>query len=240
MPAFAPWLDTLRQLFGEDPTALALAWARAMPLVIIVPAFGLGAVAAPVRVALGLGIAGAIAPALRGSVDSSVPFWLALLREAASTLPLALGTAAILWAAVMAGGLVDNLRGAHEGTELPVLGEPATPLGALFGLLVLLGFLETGGAERVARALAAPRLESSFAVAAERLADSAGIAVAIAAPLVAASILLELASAFVARAASPAYVAPLVAPVRSFGVLFVVWLALERVVELLVVLAARA
>jgi flagellar biosynthesis protein FliR len=230
----------LWQLLGEDPTAWALAWARAVPLVIIVPAFGLGAVAAPVRVALALGIAGAIAPALRGTVDPSVPLWFALLREAGRTLPLALGTAAILWAAIMAGGLVDNLRGAHEGTELPILEQPATPLGALFGLLVALGFLETGGVERVARVLSAPRLQTSFAVAAERLADSVGIAVAIAAPLVVGSILIELASAFVARAASPAYVAPLVAPVRSLGVLFVVWLALERIVELLVVLSAQA
>jgi flagellar biosynthetic protein FliR len=240
MPAPGTWLDTLRQLLGEDPAVWALAWARAMPLVIIVPAFGLGALAAPVRVALALGIAGAIAPALRGVSDASVPFWLLLLREAGSTLPLALGTAAILWAAVMAGGLLDNLRGAHEGAELPVLDEPSTPFAALFGMLTALGFLETGGAERVARALSAPRLESSFAVATERLADSVGIAVAVAAPLVMGSILLELASAFVARAASPAYVAPLVAPLRSLGVLFVVWLALERVVELLVVLSAQA
>jgi hypothetical protein len=107
-------------------------------------------------------------------------------------------------------------------------------------LLASLGFLETGGAERMARALAEPRLHTSFAIAAERLAASAGIAVAIAAPLVVGSVLLELAGAFVARAASPAYIAPLVAPVRSLGLLFVVWLALDRVVELLVVLAAQA
>jgi hypothetical protein len=110
----------------------------------------------------------------------------------------------------------------------------------LLGLLVALGFLETGGVERLATALAEPRLHASFAVAAERLTSSVGIAVAIAAPLVVGSILLEMASAFVARAASPAYVAPLVAPMRSLGLLCVVWLALNRIVELLVVLAAKA
>lgn len=240
MAGIAEWLDVWRKLTGEDPVAWVLGWARAMPILVIVPAFGLGGVAAPIRVALGLGIAGAIAPALRGVATDGVPLWFAVAREASSTLPLALGTAAMLWAAVMAGGLVDNLRGARENVELPVLDEPGTAFGAFFGLLVALAFLETGGAARIAAALAEPRLHTSFAIAAERLAASAGIAVAIAAPLVAGSILLELTGAFVARAASPAYVAPLIAPVRSLGMLFVVWLALDRVVELLVVLAARA
>jgi type III secretory pathway component EscT len=240
MPSTAEWVDALRALLGDDPLALALAWARALPLLILVPAFGLGGVAAPIRAALAFGIAGCIAPALHGVSAGDVPFWFALVREAAGGVPLALATASILWAAVMAGGLVDNLRGGRESVDLPVLDEPSTLFGALFGLLVAIGFLETGGAERVASALAAPHLHTTFAVAAERLADSVGIAVAVAAPLVAGSLLLELAGAFIARAASPAYVAPLVAPLRSLGVLLVVWLALDRVVGLLLVLAARA
>src|SRR5690242_17341164 len=109
----AEWLEAWRRLTGEDPVSWALGWARATPLLVIVPAFGLGGVAAPIRVALGVGIAGCIAPALRGVATDGVPLWFALVREASTTLPLALGTAAILWAAVMAGGLVDNLRGAQ-------------------------------------------------------------------------------------------------------------------------------
>jgi len=240
MPALVEWSAALQALLGDDPLAWALAWARALPLLVIVPAFGLGGVAAPIRVALAFGIAGCIAPALHGSVATGVPYWLALLREAASGVPVALGTAAILWAAVMAGGLIDNLRGGRESADLSVQGEPSTLFGAMFGLLAALGFLETGGASRVASALAEPRLHTTFAVAAERLSESVGIAVAVAAPLVVGSLLIELAGAFVARAASPAYVVPLIAPLRSLGVLFVVWLALDRVVELLVVLASRA
>ena len=240
MPGIDEWSTALRAMLGDDPLAWALAWARALPLLVIVPAFGLSGVAAPIRVALAFGIAGCIAPALHGIATAGVPFWFALLREALSGIPVALATAAILWAAVMAGGLIDNLRGGRESVELPVLDEPTTLFGAMFGLLVALGFLETGGAARVAAALAEPRLHATFAVAAERLSASVGIAVAVAAPLVVGSLLLELGGALVARAASPAYIAPLVAPLRSLGVLFVVWLALDRVVELLIVLASQA
>jgi type III secretory pathway component EscT len=62
----------------------------------------------------------------------------------------------------------------------------------------------------------------------------------VAAPLVAASVLIELSAALVARSASPAYVAPWLAPLRSLGVLLVAWIALDRMVELLVLLASRA
>jgi type III secretory pathway component EscT len=236
----AEWLALMRQALGDDPFLWALAWARALPILVLVPAFGLGGLAQPIRVALALGMAGCVAPALRAVPVEGVPWWFALVRESVSSLPLALATAAILWAAVMAGGLADNLRGARDGAELPVLDEPSSPLGVLFGLLVALGFLESGGAARIARALAEPRLHTSFAVAVERLTSSVGIAVSVAAPLVLGSLLIELAAAFIARAASPAHIAPLVAPLRSLGLLFVVWFALDRIVELLVVLASQA
>jgi type III secretory pathway component EscT len=185
-------------------------------------------------------MAGTVAPALRAVPALGLPLWLECAGEAFRTLPFALGTAAILWAALMAGGLVDNLRASRDTVELPVFDEATTPFGALFGLLVALGFLETGGAARIASALAEPRLHTSFAIAAERLAASVGIAVGVAAPLLAGSVLIELAAALVARSASPAYVTPVLAPLRSLGVLFVAWLALDRMVELLVLLASRA
>ncbi len=233
-------LAALKELTGVDPRAYALAWARVLPIIVLVPAFGLRGVATPVRVALGLGMAGTIAPALRGLAAEGVPLWFACVSEAFRSLPFALGTAAILWAALMAGGLADNLRAARDTVELPVFDEATTPFGALFGLLVALGFLETGGAARIASALAEPRLHTSFAIAAERLTESVGIAVGVAAPVLAGSVLIELSAALVARSASPAYVAPVLAPLRSLGVLFVAWLALDRMVELLVLLAARA
>jgi type III secretory pathway component EscT len=233
------WLALLRQALGDDPFVWALAWARALPVVVLVPAFGLGGLAPPIRAALALAMAGSVAPALRGVPVAGVPWWLALVRESVASLPLALGTAAILWTAMMAGGLADNLRGVRDGAELPVLDEPASPFGVMFGLLVALGFLEAGGAARLASAISEPRLQTSFAIAVERLSQSIGIAVSVAAPIIVGSLLIELAAAFVTRAAAPAYVMPLVAPLRSLGLLFVAWFTLDRGVELLVVLASR-
>ena len=235
--------DFLRALGGQESSeirALLLAWARALPLVTIVPAFGLGAVALPIRIGLALGMALAVAPALRPVLADGVPLFAALLREAALGLPLALATSAFLWAAIMAGGLVDNLRGARENVEGPFLDEPTTPLAALLGLFAGLAFLETGGAARVASALAEPRLVTGLGAAVERISDAMGVAVALAAPLVAGSIVVEVALGLVARAASPAYVFPLLLPLRSLSLLVLLWIALDRVVELLVLLAARA
>lgn len=240
MPDLSPALDALRELTGVAPGPWLVGWARALPVVLLVPAFGLGGVALPIRVVLSLAMALAIAPGLGAVPLAGAPLWLSIAREASRGVPVALATAATLWAAVMAGGVVDTLRGARDGSELPVLDEPSAPFGVLFGLLVALGFLEAGGAERLTRALGEPRLQGTFAVAAERLADSVGVAVALAAPLLVGAVLLELGSALVARAASPAYVAPLLAPLRSLGVLGIAWLVLDRVSELCVLLASRA
>jgi type III secretory pathway component EscT len=240
MPDLFESFDALRELLGGDARPWVLGWARALPVVIAVPALGLGGVAAPIRVVLSLGLAACVAPTLRAVAPEQGPLWFVLAREAARGVPVALATGASLWAAVMAGGILDALRGARDGTELAVLGEPTSPFGVLFGLLVAVGFLEAGGAERLARALGEPRLHTTFAIAAERLADSVGISVAVAAPLIVGAVLIELGSAFVARAASPAYVAPLLAPLRALGVLFVTSLVLDRLVGLLVLLASRA
>jgi type III secretory pathway component EscT len=240
MPDLSEALDALRDLVGMSVGPWLVGWARALPVVLLVPAFGLGGVGVPIRVVLSLGMAACVAPGLGPVSMAGMPLWLVVAREAALGLPVALATAATLWAAVMAGGVVDTLRGTRDGSELAVLDEPSSPFGVLFGLLAALGFLETGGAERLARALGEPRVQATFAVAAERLSDSVGIAVALAAPLLVGSVLLELGSALVARAASPAYVAPLLAPLRALGVLMIAWLVLDRVAELCVLLASHA
>jgi len=237
MPSLVQLFELLETALGADARAVLLAWARALPLVTIVPAFGLGAVALPIRIALALGMAFAIAPSLRPLALDGAALPLAIVREIGLGLPAALATAALLWAAIMAGGLVDNLRGGHESADL--FDEPTTPLAALFGLMVALAFLEAGGATRLAAALAEPRLSTSLGVAAERLAQSMGVAVAIAAPLVAGSIVVELGAGLVARSAMPAHVFSLLLPLRSLSLLALLWLSLDRIVELLVLLAAR-
>jgi type III secretory pathway component EscT len=239
MPSLLELLSAVERLYGVDGRAFLVAWARALPLVTIVPAFGLSAVALPIRVVLGATMAVAVAPELRGVASADTPLVLLLATEAVRTLPLALATAVLLWTAVMAGGLVDNLRGARENAELPLLDEPSPPFAALFGLLMALAFLEAGGASRLAAALAEPRLHATWAVGAERLSQAMGLAVALAAPLAVGSVLVELGAGLIARAASPAFVLSLLAPLRSLALLVLVWLSLDRIVELFVLLAGR-
>ncbi len=236
MPAFDDLSNALEALGGPDARAWALAWVRALPIVTIVPAFGLGAVALPIRLGLAAALALAAAPALRPIAADGSPFVVALVREAALGLPVALGAAAILWAVVMAGGLADDLRGGREVPELPLLDEPGPPLSALFGLFAAVGFIEVGGVARLAEALATPALHATWAAAAARLAASIGIAVAVAAPLVIGALLVEISGALVARAASPAWMLPLIAPLRSLAILAVLWVSFDRIAELVVVL----
>lgn len=236
MPALDDLSIALAQVFGPELHAWSLAWARALPIVTIVPAFGLSAVAVPIRLGLAAALALAAAPALRPLSSDGTPFLVAFAREAAAGLPVAVAAAALLWATVMAGGLADNLRGAREVSELPLLDEPLPPLSALFGLFAAVSFIEVGGVARLAEALARPELEVSWAMATHRLAASIGVAVAVAAPLVIGSLLVEMAGALVARAASPAFVLPLLAPLRSLAVLAVVWVSFDRIAELVVLL----
>lgn len=238
MPGLNELLVTVERLYGADGRAFLVAWARALPLVTIVPAFGLSAVAIPIRIVLGATMALAVAPQLRGVAALDTPLALLLVTEAARTLPLALATAALLWAAIMAGGVVDNLRAARESAELPHLDEPGPPFSALFGLLMAIAFLEVGGASRLAAALSEPRLTTTWAVGAERLSQAMGLAVTLAAPLAIGSVLVELTAGLIARAASPAFVLSLLAPLRSIALLGVAWVSLERIIELFVILAA--
>ncbi len=245
MPQASSLADALAAAFsagGVDPRAWALGFARAVPAVTLIPAFGLSAVPVPTRLVLGLTLGLCVAPALAGRLEADTPLLLALAREALVGLPVALLASLAMYTATMAGGLVDDLRGARETVTLPVLPEQLPPVSALFGLLAAVAFLETGGAARVAQALAQPELGARFSwpSVVKAFAASVELALAIAAPLAVASVLLEGASALVARAATPAFVAPLLAPVKSVALLAVLALVLERLSELLVLLARSA
>lgn len=225
-----------------DLPGWALAWSRVAPTIALVPAFGLRAIPAPARVVLGLAIAAAVAPALTPVAQGDLPFAIAVLREMARGIPVALSASVALWAATMAGGLIDDLRAARETLDLPVVEPGATPLGALLSMLTAIVFLQSGGPEHVARALLRPNPEvlGPLARAAGQLTAGIELAIAVAAPVLAASIVVEVASALVARAASPAFVQPLLAPLRSIAILGIAALVLERMVELLALAALNA
>jgi type III secretory pathway component EscT len=239
------YLDVLAQITAQsrlELVSLALAWARVTPSVILIPAFGLGAVPGPTRTAFALALAACIAPALRPLAETStLPFGAAFGLEFVRGLPIAILASLALYAAGMAGGVGDNLRGSHEPAGLPNVGPDTTPLGALLVIVTSILFLESGGAIRIAQALAAPAhpLQGLLPALVLELTRSIEVAIAVAAPLVAASIVVELANALVARAASPAFILPLFAPLRSMALLAIAALVLDRMVELLALLATR-
>lgn len=225
---------------GAELRAWALGFARAAPAVTLIPAFGLSAVPVPTRLVLGLSLGGCIAPALAQTASRDGSLLVALGREAFLGLPVALLGALATYVAMIAGGLVDDLRGARESVTLPALPEALPPVAVLFGLLSSIAFLETGGATRVAAALASPVLggRSSWTSVVHALSGSIELAFAIAAPLVVASVLIETASALIARAATPAFIGPVLAPLKSVVLLGVLALVFERIAELLAIMSA--
>lgn len=221
---------TLLGASGVDAFALARAWARAAGVVTLVPAFGLGALPRPARALVALALAWLVWPALGpSSLPTTAPWPLALAAEAARGLPVAIAAAVPLWAATSVGGLADALRGATGDARLAVVEGRATPLGALTSMLASYIFLATGGTARVASALVAEAHVSPLDAAARDLASGISVALAIGAPLLVASLVLEVASALVARASTPAQIAVVIAPAKSLGLLAVMALLLDRV-----------
>jgi flagellar biosynthetic protein FliR len=136
--------------------AMGLGAARTVPVAWMVPAFGGAALAAPVRVGLGLGLAVLCLPRLAGQVPQVGPaLWmLLLLRELAVGLTLGFVASLVFRAAETAGRLTDLLRGADLAETLsPLSGARSSPLGQLTLLLAVVIFLELGGLGHLAVAL---------------------------------------------------------------------------------------
>jgi type III secretory pathway component EscT len=215
---------------GIDLAALGLAWARAMPAVTLVPGFGLRALPAPARMVLGFALAACIFPALAPvATASTLPWPILVLGEVVRGLPVAIAAAVPLWAATMAGGVADALRGSQETANAPTVEGPATPMGVAMSLLAGAIFLGTGGPARVVAALSdRPVAAHPVLAAADDLVGGITLAIALGGPLLAASVVIEIAGALIARAASPAQVHTLIAPLRALGTLAVMAVVLER------------
>ncbi len=216
----------------QDVQAVGFAWARVLPAVTLVPAFGLRALPAPIRGVVALGLAASIFPALlpfsRARTDT---MWgVAMFEQMLAGVPIAIAAAVPLWAATMAGGVADSLRGASESVQLSVVEERTASFGALFSLFASASFLATGGPSRVASALARTTQEApSWLHVAHTLTAGIEVAIAIAGPLLAASVVLEVAFALVARASSPAQTHALLSPLRALGLLTLAGLAFDRI-----------
>ncbi len=227
---------------GVDLGGLGLAWARVAPTIALVPAFGLKAQSAPARGVLALALAGAIFPSVRPAPLGEGAWPLLLLEQVLLGLPLALAAAVPLWAATMAGGMIDNLRGSQHEVQLPIVEGRASSLGVMLSLFASAVFLSTGGPARLAESLARASTfgSSPLLEAATSLTAGIGVAVGIGAPLLAGSVVVEVAFALVARAASPAQIHALLAPIRALGLLAIMALVLDRIAALVAVTVRAA
>ncbi len=229
---------------GVDLAALGLAWARVTPTITLVPAFGLRALPAAARGVLAVTLALCIYPALGPAMGPSVATahaagaaWPVLLvGEVLAGLPVAIATATVLWAATMIGGMLDNLRGAQDSVEVPIIEGRTTPMSVPFALLAAIIFLSTGGPARVAHALAiTPIPDHPILAAANDLTASIALAVSIGAPLLVASLVIEVTAAVIARASSPAQIHALLAPLRTMGLLVVCGIVFDRIAQLMAI-----
>lgn len=209
-------------------------FARVLPTVVLVPAFGLRALSLPLRMAMALlfalcmysGSLSALPPTADG-----IPWPLLLIGEFLAGLPIAIAAAVPLWAAASAGGLAEQLRGGSESMSSPLVEGRTSPLGVLFAMLAALGFLGSGGPSRVLLRLATvPAGDESFLLRiSSTLLSGIDISVAFAAPLLGAAVVLDVVSALAARSAAPAHLQQTLSPLRALGILCVLAFALERI-----------
>jgi flagellar biosynthesis protein FliR len=239
VPASSSILSTIDEAFhlhDIDLTALGLAWARTLPVVTLVPAFGLRALPTSARAVIALALALSVVPAVHAVrlPGADLPMVLVVLTEALRGLPLAIAAATPIWAATQAGGLMDNLRGGGADSSLPIVEGKATSLGVLYSVMASSLFLGGGGPARIAQALAETDAGPLLLLHIVRtLTQGITLSVAIATPLLTASVVLEVASTLIARAAAPTQISALLAPLRSIALLFLAAFSLERVSWLL-------
>jgi flagellar biosynthesis protein FliR len=141
--------------------AIGIGAARTVPVVWLVSPLGGTRLPVALRLAVGLGLAALVEPALaaavaRAGLDGVGPlvFGVVLAREGVIGLGIGFVASLAFRAAEAAGRLVDTLRGASLAEVfVPTSDERASPLGALYVLLATLVFLELGGVARLLEAL---------------------------------------------------------------------------------------
>lgn len=226
-----------------EPERLARAWARVMPAVTLVPAFGLRALPVQVRGVFALMLALVVAPSLPHAPlqgGASAPWPMLLVGELVRGLPVALAAALPLWAATMTGSVLDQARGQNELSAMPLTEGRSTAFGHLYSLLGASLFLASHGASRVADALLVPTVSvSPFLAARDALLGGVNLAIALGAPIIVTQIVMETTAAMVTRAASPSNVQTLVAPFRSVVILLVAAITLERLASLFAIIGLR-
>jgi len=227
--------------------ATVLAAARLLPVIWLVTPLGGPRLPVPVRVGFAALLALVAAPALAGATGratlaelSALHFMLLLAREIVVGFCLGLVASAAFRAAEVAGRLGDTLRGANVAEILvPTADERASPLGVLYVLLATIVFLQIGGVPRLVEALlssyrtlplgaglAEPAARRAALVVIMSSAKLIASGLALAAPVVVALWLTDLALGLIARAAPSVPVYFLGLPLKGLLAIGVVLLGL--------------
>lgn len=224
---------------GVDLSRLGIAWARALPAAVFVPAFGLGFLSLPLRSVIAFGLGVAIAPAVLPD-EGGGPWLVAVLAAFLRGLPVAVAASVSLWAAMVAGGVADTAAGSARFRPAPgALGPGVTPFATLLALLASIAFLETGGASRVALRLSAasgPALQDAV----QDLAAGVSLGAGIGAPLLVVSAVLDVAMSVVTQDRPSVLPHGAFLPLRSLVVLVASAAVFERMAEATVLFAGRA
>lgn len=218
---------------GVDPAAWAIAWARVLPSVLLVPAFGLGVLPASLRAAVGLGLAAAIASAMPADAfHAGTALPLLVATEMLRGVPVAVVAATSIWAAMTAGGVAEAAFGVRLRALPPSFGRDASPVATLFGLLACVLFLENGGATRLAAHLAAvePLSRAPFAAAARDLAAGLDVGASLGAPLLAVALVVDVAVGLAARELRTLG-NEMEGPLRAIAVLIATAVLFDRIAE---------
>ncbi len=218
---------------------LARGFARLLPTVVMVPAFGLRGLPVAVRGAIALCLALAVGPALSSAAPEAGGVLLTLVGDVLRGLPLALAGAVPMWAAGMAGGLFDELRGAALEPSRAAVPEANSPSATLLTLLAGTFFFSVGGPSVIARAalraeVGAGLLEHTVGT----LAAGMTVALLVAGPLLAAGVVVAAGNAVLARGPFSAARGALPS-LRGIAMLTFFAVALERVAVLLALLTER-
>jgi type III secretory pathway component EscT len=149
-------------------------------------------------------------------------------------LPIAVSSAATLWAATMAGNLIDELGGGAVVTEAFATSDSAAgPFGSLLSLAAAVAFLELGGPARLTLALSEP-VEFNHQGLHEVVANLVGgvqIAVLLGAPFLVLTVFVSVFHGLVSRATNAALWSSLLGPLRALFLLGALALLLDRLLE---------
>jgi type III secretory pathway component EscT len=233
MPSIAEATSALVAQLGGHAGAWALGAMRVVPTVALVPVFSLRGWHPALRAALGIGLAACVVPQVQGVAvaGASTAILSRALLELLRGLPVAVAAAALLSVFTMTGSLADTLRGRDDSIESPFGENRSTSLSLAFSLVGAVLFFRWGGPSTLAQALIdAPMAGLSLGEDIVRtLVRAVTVTVAIGSPLIVAAIVVEVAFALIARAASPAPLAAVMAPVRSLIFLVGLGLLSERI-----------